>query len=343
MKKTIKIILLILLLFIIPLIMPTIALLTGVISRTLITTVIALITIALVVIHFKKKKKVLAIYFLILGVIIGSSAFISITLNNIIFEGKKLSFSERLEIMNDIDSGKITVEELTIKYVGDKKISQYDLKTVKGNKTFYYRSNGYNPEKSIKFIDEILGQSMESFGTYLEYYNEKPCEIILSEFYNGDLRGQVGVTNQVEIGMYEEYIDGGKLSNKGLEVYKETIIHEYIHFISNLYLREDGIPKEIPSWFTEGVSTYVVNEICNIDDERGEIVPLDLRKPLDSSTIRSKDFYIASSRIIREIYKEVGTEGVVKILKLYNEMEFDQALKEVTGKQLEDYYYVFKG
>lgn len=343
MRKIVKIILLTLLLIIAPIVAYLIIFGTGTIKTSLVIGTITFLSIGGVVMLFIKKRKVLAIYVLVLGIIIGGASYVVLRLNNIIYEGKSLTFEEKVKRQEAISSGEYTIEELTAKYIKNRRLAKYDSKIEKGNKTFYYKSSKVNPEKSIEFIEDTLSKSMEGYGKYLGYTEEKPSEIFLSSILDSEQRGYVDGSNQIEIGLYEFYIDGGKLQEAGLDSYRKTITHEYIHFIEGTYLRSGKVYINTPSWFSEGLASYITNEIYSIKDESGEMYPLDLTLELREHKNRYDDFYISSSRVIREIYKEVGAEGIINILKLSAEMNFDKALKEVTGKELEDYYYIFKG
>ena len=99
---------------------------------------------------------------------------------------------------------------------------------------------------------------------------------------------------------------------------------------------------DMPAWFAEGLGTWVaVNVGTEQIDEEG-LYKVDLTSEVYGTTkLQINTYYGSCYKVVDEIIKEVGVEGIEKCIEIWAKGNSEDALKVVTGKTLEDYYYIF--
>lgn len=281
-----------------------------------------------------------SIVVLLLTVFIVGGIFLGVKLNFYIFGDANLTLAEKRVEIGKIVSGEKSYYEVVTNYLTKSKIREYKSVENRGARSFYYNDNwDYNP--SINFIDSVLDRNMEGFNSLFDYEDEIPVNIF---FIDGETvaDGYVNIDGSINLIKIENYTPNTDSESVGKMMYEGMVIHEYIHFITRQKLMKYSYdPRVVPRWFMEGLGEYGENLLTGFMGKVGKLQWVDLKKDSEADGERGDDFYEASRRVVREIYKDKGKSGIEEIISKAYSLGFDNALKEATGKSLDDYSYVF--
>lgn len=125
-----------------------------------------------------------------------------------------------------------------------------------------------------------------------------------------------------------------------------TILHEYSHYLFDLYLRNQELSiEEIPAWFTEGLAEYsafgVQNTLIVQSSYYYDVFPFEqLHNNIwsNSNTIYLQGFYA-----IYDLIEKHGEEVIPEILATYKQSrDFVKAFEEVTKQEYSTYHELFR-
>ena len=304
--------------------------------------VVAFILVPLSVYSFYKKKKSWGFYFIVLFIIQMPLVDVYIKENIRIYgiNGDKMSLQERLNTI--ITETELSDQERKLRHYNNEKqyfiskLSSYEVVEKKGNKIYYYNDNEENI-KTKELIDEILSENSHKVEKIFNCSTPSEINIAIRYDKNLDSVAEVNGANIFIITPFDE-----TLYDK--EFFKNVILHEYAHVITMEKLTQFGGVGfgNMPTWFAEGLGTWVAVNIGTdqIDEER--LYEVDLTYDEYGTTeLQISNYYGCCYKVVDEIIKEVGLEGIEKCIELWANENLEDALKVVTGKALEDYYYIF--
>ncbi|MGG7178267.1 hypothetical protein ACQPU1_11770 [Clostridium paraputrificum] len=304
--------------------------------------VVFLVIIPLITYSFYKKKKLRGFYFIVLSilliVVIDTSSKVNIKLYGA--ESLVMSLEERVNIMWTEDE--LSDEEKEVrdynnqKEYGISKLSSYEIVEKKGNKIYYYNDTKENI-KTVELIEEALSENSDKIEKIFNY--STPSEVHIVVRYDGS-SGDVAYVNGVNILTIKPFNEN--LYSK--EYFTNTILHEYAHVITLEKIVQFGGFGfgDMPTWFAEGLGTWVAVNIGTEQIDEEGLYKIDLvSEEYGITKSQVSNYYGSCYKVVNEIIKEVGLEGIERCIELWAKESSEDALKVVTGKILEDYYYIF--
>lgn len=291
---------------------------------------------------FYKKKKLRGCYVIGLTIllILVIDTFTKVNIKAYGDEGAAMSLEERLNII--MTEAELSDQEKKVRsYNNEKqyeisKLSSYEIVEKKGNKIYHYDDNKENI-KTMELVEEILSENSHKIEKIFNCTTPSEINIVIRYDSSSDSVAEVNGANILVIKPFNE-----NLYDK--EYCTNVILHEHAHVITMEKLAQFGGLGfgDMPSWFAEGLGTWVaVNIGTEKIDEEG-LYKVDLTSEVYGTTkLQISNYYGSCYKIVDEIIKEVGLEGIEKCIEIWAKENSEDALKVVTGKTLEDYYYIF--
>lgn len=170
------------------------------------------------------------------------------------------------------------------------------------------------PEK-IEEILEILEDSYNEIGGYLEYYPENLTKVIVMN--NSDFR-YVHELPKWAAGMYDGTIKIPVSANCSYETLKKTIRHEYTHHL--VFNLSQG---KAPIWLNEGLAQLFETALEYPEEiDKNELLKSDIcEKQLEigfkskPNSVEAKKLYAISLNKTSQLIAVDGLEAVIKMLK----------------------------
>ena len=212
-------------------------------------------------------------------------------------------------------------------------------KTREGAVSIYQAPNMlYNSEKVLKELASTRELAQTIFKSDFSSHDSIAIFIMLPGY-----RGYEKLTSIS--GAYMTEMETILINGEQEQFASSTTIHEYSHFLFDLYLKEHGMTiEEIPAWFTEGLAEYFAFRI-----EQALLIPvtyyyhafpfekLEVNEQMNVSTIYIQGFYA-----IYDLIETYGEEVVTQIIASYKQSgDFVTAFEEVTHKQYATYHQDF--
>ena len=222
------------------------------------------------------------------------------------------------------------------KQYGISKLSSYEIVEKKGNKIYYYNDTKENI-KTMELIEEILSENSDKIEKIFNCNTPSEFHIEIRYDSKSDNVGEVNGHNILTITPFNE-----NLYSK--EYFTNTILHEYAHVITLEKIVQFGGFGfgDMPTWFSEGLGTWVAVNIGTEEIDEEGLYKIDLvSEEYGITKSQVSNYYGSCYKVVDEIIKEVGLEGIEKCIELWAKEGSEDALKVVTGKTLEDYYYIF--
>ncbi|MGL5152316.1 MAG: hypothetical protein ACRC7N_17305 [Clostridium sp.] len=285
----------------------------------------------------------------------------SLNITNIVFHNITGGSAERSEIIKKIKEDDTYLLQLVAQANIRDNISSFDKKSVVSEKTFHYKK-GEDASKSINFFINTIDKYKDRFSEFLDYKSDYPLDI----YFHRNIQAALGEASSyfVKVGFYDEFDSLGIDGHRGEQEYERVIIHEYIHAItfSMLYSVDEKYAQldrfmnassveslynseayNLPMWFIEGLGEFISLEIVGLPQYNGDFTFIDLKNGRPGKDYYQSNFYNSSAKIVSEIYKEIGVNGIISLINSSKNNNFYEILKVFTGKELEDYYYIFNG
>jgi hypothetical protein len=177
-------------------------------------------------------------------------------------------------------------------------------------------------------LDELYGESSSDKFTIIIYGNEKDFNKV-SKFENSG-GFYIPINNSIHI-----------KSDKLMPTYKyeDLFVHEYTHYRTNKYLKENGISEdELPQWFDEGISEVMANMDTYVDIDLIEVMKFkNLDTPSEFYEGRKGDFdpYLQSYFAVNGLVNKFGLEIIPEILLTSKNNGFSDAFIATTGTSID--------
>lgn len=131
-------------------------------------------------------------------------------------------------------------------------------------------------------------------------------------------------------------------------MFEEIFMHEYTHYIYDLYLTQKDISKEIPQWFTEGVAEYIKYNETIVEYSPPFLQTTEKFKNMDTnedfqnlSKNEQYDPYMQSYFAIYTLINREGENVISDILLKTKKMDFYEAFSERVGMNIEDFQEIY--
>lgn len=304
--------------------------------------VVFLVLIPLSIYSFYKKKKLRGFYLIVLSIllIVVIDTYSKVNIRTYGAEGAVMTLEERLNII--MEEADLSDQEKKVRHYNNEKqyeiskLSSYEIVEKKGNKIYYYDDNKENI-KTMELIEEILNENSHKIEKIFNCSTPSEIHIVIRYDSSADSVAEVNGANMLVVTPFNE-------SSYDKEYCTNVILHEYAHVINMEKLAQFGGLGfgDMPAWFAEGLGTWVaVNIGTEKIDEEG-LYKVDLTSEEYGTTkLQINNYYGSCYKVVDEIIKEVGLEGIEKCIEIWAREDSEDALKVVTGKTLEDYYYIF--
>ena len=139
--------------------------------------------------------------------------------------------------------------------------------------------------------------------------------------------------------------DEGVILLNGERALFGTIIHEYSHFLFDLYLKDNGLAIEkLPVWLVEGLADYMAFQIEHalpVATYEYDVLSLEQLNEWDSSNIRTvnlQGFYM-----VYDLIENYGEDIIVQLVDTYkNTNNFKTTFEKVTGESFDAFICALK-
>ncbi|MEK5185330.1 collagenase [Solibacillus sp. FSL W7-1324] len=125
-----------------------------------------------------------------------------------------------------------------------------------------------------------------------------------------------------------------------------TAVHEYSHFLFDLYLSENGISiQEIPAWFTEGIAEYfsfkIEQALPTFYTYYFNTFPFDKLHEINSGNVNT--IYLQGFYAIFDLIESYDEDVITQIISSYKTSgDFSAAFEEVTDENYAEYHDNFR-
>lgn len=125
-----------------------------------------------------------------------------------------------------------------------------------------------------------------------------------------------------------------------------TAVHEYSHFLFDLYLSENGISiQEIPAWFTEGIAEYfsfkVEQAFPTFYTYYFNTFPFDKLHEINSGNVNT--IYLQGFYAIFDLIESYDEDVITQIISAYKTSgDFSAAFEEATDENYAEYHDNFR-
>ncbi|MDQ0482483.1 tetratricopeptide repeat protein [Guptibacillus hwajinpoensis] len=224
-------------------------------------------------------------------------------------------------------------------------LEEWNQNTV-DNITFYNKGSG--SETINKEILTIIRQKQPEFNHLFGDVNEKPLKIVLYDNTNEMLNNKKMIKEWNVQGFYkplDKSIHVLLPSNAEMkESFKETIIHEYTHYLLSIYLEElDLSYYHIPIWFNEGIAEYVekqqkgipINDISKL--EYAELSKINNISQWNDYLRDPYDPYFQSRSFISQLIRFKGTTIIQDIIQNSMNQSFRQSFKDIMNQSISSF------
>lgn len=316
--------------------------LSGMIETVNVISAVFLVLIPLSVYSFYKKKKLRGLYFIVLTIllIVIIDTFSKVNIRTYGAKSAVMSLEERLNII--MAEAELSDQEKKVRrYNNEKqyiisKLSSYEIVEKKGNKVYHYDDNKENI-KTMELVEEILSENSHKIEKIFNCSTPSEINIVIRYDISSDSVAEVNGASILVIKPFNE-------SSYDKEYCTNVILHEYAHVITMEKLAQFGGLGfgDMPAWFAEGLGTWVAVNVGTEQIDKEGLYKVDLASEVYGTTkLQISNYYGSCYKVVDEIIKEVGLEGIEKCIEIWAKENSEDALKVVTGKTLEDYYYIF--
>lgn len=290
-----------------------------------------------------KLRNTLAITTSIISMILSSSILFS---NFVIYEAERLKSGNESVQLSKVE--KIaTYKEIYKRFTNQ----QYDLENLETRKvehiTFYYEKN-FNPDDVIKLTLETIEAYENELNTLFQKNKALPVKFIIYNDYNKLTSNHEGVVDGKLGGFYDPsnhtiHIDVPTDMELNLNELKATIIHEYVHHMTQSFKEEHKIRSIEPAWFNEGIAAYVEKknsftyEEEFMDVQFVSFTELDAIEEWNSHLQFKYTPYLQSYLFINYIIENNGTNSISTILLNSDNFSFEEAFEEIIESPIEMY------
>ena len=227
-------------------------------------------------------------------------------------------------------------------------LDEIKLKTMKSlhykYATFYYENGEESTIELIKpYIDEVESSTNIIFGKS----TLAPLKIVIYKNSQGLRDNFIGFDSAD--GMFEE--DKNSISiiqyTKSITKiqYKKLFFHEFTHYRTSLYLKNNNINNNIPTWFKEGLAEYIKSEKninLNFKLEKAlNFRKLDTEKSFTESDKSPYDLYLQSYLAVNKMINMKGNKIICDILNETKKTDFYNAFKLKMGMNIDMFEKIF--
>ena len=215
------------------------------------------------------------------------------------------------------------------------KFNEDYVKTQAGDVTIY------NPQEVLFDSEEVLEQLVPTrqlahdlFKLDFSSHNTLPIFVTVAGYKGHEKM-------EARTGLYLNEMGTILINGDNEQFASYTTVHEYSHFLFDLYLKEHKISiQEIPAWFTEGIAEYFAFQVQ-------QALPVfytyyydsfPFEKLHDVNTIYLQGFYA-----IYDLIETYGDDIITNIILAYKGSgDFATALEEVTDEEYMAYHDKFR-
>lgn len=224
-----------------------------------------------------------------------------------------------------------------------------------GYLNLYY--DGEIDKYHVDLIKEFVPQAEEATSLLFGKVNKENVNVIFYsrekdfEKYTKDFRENTRGLNYLS-GMYNVDMNSIHLNRFSKEQADweigEIFMHEYAHYIYELYLSQNNIGNNIPLWFNEGIAEYI-----GYNGSVVEYSPSWMQKTEKFTNMNAdEDFqrllrnekynpYLQSYYAVNTLIKDKGPSIITDILQKSKEKEFYEAFSEAVGMNIEKFQDVY--
>ena len=227
-------------------------------------------------------------------------------------------------------------------------LDEIKLKTMKSLNykyvTFYYENGEDSTVELIKpYIDEVESSTNIIFGKSILV----PLKIVIFKNSKG-LRDNFIVFDSAD-GMFEESENSISIIQYTKSIskneYEKLFFHEYTHYRTSLYLKNNNINNNIPTWFKEGLAEYIksgrnINENF-ILEKTMNFRELDTEKSFTESDKSPFNVYLQSYLAVNEMINMKRNKVICDILNESKKTDFYSAFKLKMGMNVDMFGKVF--
>lgn len=290
-----------------------------------------------------KLRNTLAITTSIIFMILSSLILFS---NFVIYEAERLKSGTESVQLSKVDKV-TTYKEIYKRFTNQR----YDLDNLEKRKvdhiTFYYEKN-FNPDNVIKLTFETIEAQKEELETLFPKSKALPVKFIIYNDYSKLTSNHEGVVDGKLGGFYDPsnhtiHMDVPTDLELNMNELKATIIHEYVHHMTQSFKEEHGIRSIEPVWFNEGLAAYVEKKNSITYEEEFMDVQFVSFTELDAIEEWNRHLqykyspYLQSYLFINYIIENHGNNSISTILLNSDYFSFEEAFEEMVGSPIEMY------
>ncbi|WP_339194599.1 collagenase [Solibacillus sp. FSL R5-0449] len=213
-------------------------------------------------------------------------------------------------------------------------------KTKDGDITIYRAQEVlFDTEAVLDRIEPTKQLAQDIFKMDFKTHNSLPIFVTLPGYKGHEKMG-------ANTGVYIDNMGIIFINGENAQFSSYTAVHEYSHFLFDLYLSENGISiQEIPAWFTEGIAEYfsfkIEQALPTFYTYYFNTFPFDKLHEINSGNVNT--IYLQGFYAIFDLIESYDEDVITQIISSYKTSgDFSAAFEEVTDENYAEYHDNFR-
>lgn len=216
-----------------------------------------------------------------------------------------------------------------------------DYAKTKGGDITIYRAQEvlFDTEAVLDRVEPTKQLAQDIFKMDFKTHNSLPIFVTLPGYKGHEKMG-------ANTGVYIDNMGIIFINGENAQFSLYTAVHEYSHFLFDLYLSENGISiQEIPAWFTEGIAEYfsfkVEQALPTFYTYYFNTFPFDKLHEINSGNVNT--IYLQGFYAIFDLIESYDEDVITQIISAYKTSgDFSAAFEEVTDENYAEYHDNFR-
>lgn len=213
-------------------------------------------------------------------------------------------------------------------------------KTKNGDITIYRAQEVlFDTEAVLDRVEPTKQLAQDIFKMDFKTHNSLPIFVTLPGYKGHKKMG-------ANTGVYIDNMGIIFINGENAQFSSYTAVHEYSHFLFDLYLSENDISiQEIPAWFTEGIAEYfsfkVEQALPTFYTYYFNTFPFDKLQEINSGNVNT--IYLQGFYAIFDLIESYDEDVITQIISAYKTSgDFSAAFEEVTDENYAEYHDNFR-
>lgn len=186
-------------------------------------------------------------------------------------------------------------------------------------------------KETREFAEKLFNQNFDSHPSLAIYVTEP------------GYRGHERLTNLTGAYLYEMGVI--LINGEEAQFASSTTVHEYTHFLLDLYVKEHGLTiEDIPDWLTEGLAEYVAFQVEQALPQKYSLYYDHFPFPQlhEMTNVNVDTVYLQGFYAVYDLAERFGVEVVPQLILAYKETnDFTSAFEQVTNLDYRTYHDEF--